>query len=125
MHQALNAYARASQAGLSPRELEAAALIKAAARLQGLRDDWEARSADLREALQFNQKLWTILVTSVTDPDSPVPADVRQKIVDLGMFIFQHTISVQIEPAAQKLSVLININRELAAGLRSPVAQAA
>lgn len=125
MQQALNAYARASQTGLSPRELEAAALIKAAARLQALRDDWDVRSADLGEALRFNQKLWTILVTSVTDRDSPVPSDIRQKIVDLGLFIFQHTIAVQIEPEPQKLSVLVNINRELAAGLRSPVPQAA
>ncbi len=125
MQQAMNAYARVSQTALSPRELEATVLMKAATRLQGIRDNWEARSAELGEALRFNQKLWTILATSVTDQNSQVPPDVRQQIVELALFIFQHTIDVQIEPQAQKLAVLVNINRELAAGLRPPVPQAA
>lgn len=125
MQQAANAYARVSQTGLSPREVEAAALIKAAARLQAVRDNWEARAGELGDALRFNQKLWTILVTSVTDRNSPVPSEISQNIVNLGLFVFSHTITVQIEPEAAKLGVLVNINRELAAGLRAPVSQAA
>jgi flagellar protein FlaF len=125
MQQAMNAYARVSQTALSPRELEATVLMKAATRLQGIRDNWEAKSAELGDALRFNQKLWTILATSVTDRDSQVPPDIRQQIVDLALFIFQHTIDVQIEPEPQKLAVLVNINRELAAGLRPPLPQAA
>ncbi|MDB5511537.1 MAG: flagellar FlaF family protein [Enterovirga sp.] len=124
MQQAAHAYARASEAALSPRELEAAVLIKAASRLQAISDDWEGRRPDLGEALHFNQKLWTILVTSVTDDNNPVPSDVKQSIVDLAMFTFNRTVAVLADPEATKLTALVNINREVAAGLRAnPPAQ--
>lgn len=124
MQQAANAYARASQAALSPRELEAAVLIKAATRLQAISDDWDGRRPELGEALGFNQKLWTILVAEVTREDSPVPHDIKQNILNLGMFTFNRTLSLLAEPQAAKLAALVNINREIAAGLRAtPQAQ--
>ncbi len=117
--QAADAYRRVSQAALPPRELEATVLIRAATRLQAIRDDWETNRADLPGALQFNQKLWTILVTSVTDANNPVPAEIRQNIVDLGMFTFNRTLSLLAEPEAKGIGALVNINREIAAGLRT------
>lgn len=120
MHHATSAYARTSQTVASPRDLEATVLLKAATRLQGIQEDWEARRTDLFEALGFNRKLWTILVTSVTDAENPIDADVRQNIVELGMFTFDRTVSCLVEPAPEKLTALVNINRELAAGLRAP-----
>jgi flagellar protein FlaF len=92
--------------------------MKAATRLQSLRDDWEARKDDLDEALTYNRKLWTILVSSVTRPDNPLPLEIKQNIANLGIFIFNHTVRVMAEPRQEKLGILININRELAAGLR-------
>lgn len=117
--QAADAYRRVSQAALPPRELEATVLIRAATRLQAIRDDWETNRGDLPGALHFNQKLWTILVTSVTDAGNPVPAEIRQSIVDLGMFTFNRTLSLLAEPEAKKIGALVNINREIAAGLRT------
>ena len=124
MQQAAQAYARTSQAVSSPREIEAAVLLKAATRLQAIQDDWQGQQTDLGEALHFNRKLWTILVSSVTDPNNPVPSDIRQSIVDLGTFTFNRTMAALAEPDAGKLGALVNINRELAAGLRGS-AQAA
>lgn len=125
MNQAANAYSRVSQVALPPRELEATVLLKAATRLQSIRDDWEGKRQDLDGALTFNRKLWTILVSSVADEANPLPADTKQSIVDLGLFILGHTISTIASPEATKLSVLVNINREIAAGLRAPAQAAA
>ncbi|MGD1933649.1 MAG: flagellar biosynthesis regulator FlaF [Candidatus Phaeomarinobacter sp.] len=38
-------------------------------------------------------------------------------MANLGIFILKHTVSVQASPTPEKLDVLININREIAAGL--------
>ena len=113
-----------AQATQSPRELEANVLIKAASRLQAIRDDWDGRRAELDDALTFNRKLWTILATSATDAENPLPQAVKDNVASLAIFIFNRTMAVMTEPAPDKLATLININRELAAGLRGMPQQA-
>ncbi len=94
--------------------------MKAAARLQVIKDNWSTRADELDDALTRNRRLWTILVAGVCDETSQLPLDIKQNIVGLGMFIFNHTIALtamrEVDPA--KLDVLININRQIAAGLR-------
>ncbi len=118
MHYAANAYSKVAQATQSPRELEAHVLMKAATRFQAIRDDWDNRAKDLDEALTYNRKIWTVLVSSVTRPENPLPQPIKQNVANLGLFIFNHTLSLMSGAKPEKLSVLININRELAAGLR-------
>jgi flagellar protein FlaF len=118
MHYAANAYSKVAQATQSPRELEAHILLKAATRFQAIRDDWDGRSKDLDEALTYNRKLWTVLVSSVTRPENPLPVAVKQNVVNLGLFVFNRTLSLMSDASPDRLVVLININRELAAGLR-------
>ncbi|SIQ23034.1 MULTISPECIES: flagellar biosynthesis regulator FlaF [unclassified Bosea (in: a-proteobacteria)] len=121
MQNGFNAYAAAAktaQAVVSPRELEASLLIKAATRLQIVADDWEARKRDLEEALTYNRRLWMLLVSAVTAEDNPLPVGIKQNILALANFIFNQTIQISITPQAQSLGVLIGINRDIAAGLR-------
>lgn len=118
MQQAAAAYGRIAQATQSPRDLEASLLLKAAAKIQSVRDDWANREKDLDEALTYNRKLWTILVSSVTNPENPLPQPIKTNIANLAMFIFNHTIAVTFEPNPKKLGILISINRDIAAGLR-------
>jgi flagellar biosynthesis activator protein FlaF len=113
-----NAYARVSQTAMTPREAEAAVLIKAAARLQAVQDNWAEQQAGLNEALGFNRKVWTLLSTAATEPNAPLPADLKQSMARLGAFVFTRTFEAMIEPHAEKLTALIRINRELASGLR-------
>jgi flagellar protein FlaF len=101
----------------SPRDLEADLLLKAAARLQAISDNWDAKAREVDGALLFNRRLWSIFVTSVTEQTHPLPAQVRQNIANLGIFVMNHTLSLMAEPRREKLAPLININRELAAGL--------
>jgi len=118
--QAATAYQQVGRQTTSPRELEANLLSKSASNLQRVRDDWDnMRNRDLVAALLFNRRLWTVFVSSATREDSVMPVDLRENIANLGIFIMKQSISLQAEPVAQKLDVLININRQLAAGLRA------
>ena len=85
-----------------------------------MRDNWPADSEVLKGALTFNRKLWTIFMTSVTRDDNALPAMVRQNIANLGMYILNETREILLDPASpNRLDTLININRQLAQGLRA------
>jgi flagellar protein FlaF len=103
----------------SPRDLEASLLLEAASRLQAVHDDWSAKRSNLDHALRYNRRLWTIFMTSVTSKDNPLPSEVRQNVANLGMFVLKQTIAMIGDPKPEQLGSLININRELAGGLRA------
>lgn len=120
MHHGAAAYASTAKvtATANPRAMEASLLLKAAARLQSVKDNWDAaRAAELGPALAYNRKLWTILSTSATRPENPLPLPIKNNIANLGLFIFQRTIDIEIEPAPEKLGILVSINSNIAAGL--------
>ena len=92
--------------------------MRAASRLQSVQDEWEARQRELPAALTYNRKLWTVLATAATNPNHPLPDPIRINIVGLANFIFNHTMTILAEPSPNRIGVLVNINRELATGLR-------
>ncbi|MEP7240269.1 MAG: flagellar biosynthesis regulator FlaF [Devosia sp.] len=114
------AYQQVARQTTGPRELEANLLSKSATNLQRLRDNWDASPRqELASALQFNRRLWTVFMTSASRDDSVLPIDLRSNIANLGIFIMKQSLQMQLTPVPQKLDVLININRQLAAGLRA------
>jgi flagellar protein FlaF len=120
MHnQATQAYQSVAKRTGSPRDLEANLLSKSAVNLQRIRDDWESCKDDLHGALKFNRKLWNVFLNSATRDDNPLPAPIRQNVANLGLFVLKHTIRIEANPQKAHLDVLININREVAAGLRT------
>ena len=116
-HAAHQAYGKVAKQTSSPRDLEADLLLRAAARLQALSDGWDTSRDQMDAALLYNRKLWSIFVTTVTRQDNPLPAQVRQNVANLGVFVMNQTMSIITEPKREKLGALININREIAAGL--------
>lgn len=119
MQEAAQTYGKVAKQIANPRELEADLLLKAAAQLQAIVENWDRAPKDLDSALLYNRKLWTIFMTSVTESGHPLPPAIRQNIANLGIFVLKQTLDAQAKPAPQRLTALININRELAAGLRS------
>ena len=117
MQHAAQTYGAIAKQTANPRELEADLLLTAAARLQAIHDGWDGKRRELDAALLYNRKLWSIFVTSATSADNPLPAGVRQNVANLGLFVFKHTLAILADPRREKLGSLININRELAAGL--------
>lgn len=117
MNQAAKIYGKVASKISNPRELEANLLLDAAYRLQSVRDAWDRRGENLNTALHYNRKLWTIFLSAVTNEDNPLPADIRQNVANLGLFVCKQTLAILADPKPQNLGSLININREVAAGL--------
>ncbi len=117
MHNAAQAYAKTAQTTLNGKDLEASVLLRAAAKLQSIRENWDAQQHLLEEALSFNRKIWVILSASVAAAENPLPKPLKQNILNLSIFIFNHSMRMISEPAAERLGVLININRDIAGGL--------
>lgn len=103
------------------RELEARVLLKSAQKLQDLRDNWDRMTAEsLDEILRYNRQIWLMFVDTAVEDDNPErPIALRNNIANLGVFIFKRTLEILSEPQKEKLSILIEINREIAAGLMS------
>jgi flagellar protein FlaF len=117
MQNAAQAYGTVARQIANPRELEADLLLKAAFRLQAVHDSWSGPTPALDAALLYNRKLWSIFLTSVTSPDHPLPAAIRQNVANLGLFVMNKTMAILSDPHREHLGSLISINRELAAGL--------
>jgi flagellar protein FlaF len=96
------------------REIEASLLIEAASRLSAAQN---ASGKELESALNHNRRLWTLLMSAVTNQENPLDASIRQNIANIGLFVCKHTLTALADPRPNKLFPLININRELAAGL--------
>ena len=117
MNYAMNAYAKTAQSGTAPRQLEATLLMKAASRLKAVQDKWELDRSDLDPAVVYNRKLWTILATSATEADSQLPEDLKKNIALIAIFIFNRSLDLIVDPKSSDLDALIDINRNIAAGL--------
>jgi flagellar protein FlaF len=118
-HQAARAYQKTASRTASPRVLEANLLSRAATQLQHVRDAEHVDSTTLRDALHFNRKLWNVFMGSVAAQDNELPVKLRENIANLGIFIMNETVELMRQPDLRKIDTLININRQLAAGLRT------
>ncbi len=118
---AANAYKSVSKTSMSPRQLEAAVLNRAAAMLKAVQDNWDAPDRDekLDEALRYNQKLWTIFQADLADEDCPLPKKLREDILTLSLFVDRRTFELMAKPERERMTVLININQNIAAGLNT------
>ena len=114
------AYQSTEKATLSGRELEAHVLNKAALKLAECQNDWEAPDRDIRltEALKLNQKIWSIFQTEIAAEDSSLPKSLRIDLLRLAQFIDQRIMDAMAFPEPGKLTAIININNNIAAGLR-------
>jgi len=73
----------------------------------------DARKASLR----LNWRLWTIFQAELTTERSDVPEDLRINMLTLCKFVDKHTVGALVNPTPEAMTVLIDINRNIAAGL--------
>jgi len=116
----MQAYKSVQKSTLTGRDVEAAALTNAALKLSQCKELWgdEGHFQRLDEALRTNQRIWTIFQTEAAREDNPLPELVRKNILTLSLFIDRRIIEVMAQPAPDKLDIIINININIAAGLR-------
>lgn len=101
------------------RELEARVLLKSAKMLQDLRDALDQADGEIIEqTLKYNRKIWVMFYdTAIENKGEDHTTELRSNIINLANFIFKRETEILAKPSAEKFDVLININREIAAGL--------
>lgn len=116
----LDAYRNVEKATLSQRDLEATVLNKAAMQLQAIRDNWtrDDHDAELEAALNFNQRIWSFFQAELSMEDNPMPAEIKRNLLALSLYVDRRSFEVLAYPAPEKLEILININLNVASGLR-------
>ncbi|MDJ0685624.1 MAG: flagellar biosynthesis regulator FlaF [Alphaproteobacteria bacterium] len=107
-----------SQLNSAPAEkAEGWALIETARRLEAAKQTPSDREGVLT-AVRLNWRIWTIIQASLVEPDTPLPREIRENLLNLSRFIDRRSAELIAKPdAPEKLEVLININRQIGAGL--------
>jgi flagellar biosynthesis activator protein FlaF len=118
---ALKTYESVNRSTMSGREVEAEVLTKAALKLKDCQEHWadSGRDARLEAALKYNQRIWTIFQAELEKPENLLPDALKVDLLRLSVFIDRRTMEAIAYPAPEKLTILININHNIAAGLRS------
>jgi len=116
----LQTYEAVSRATLSGRDIEAAVLTKGALKLRQCQEMWEedGRQTRLDEALKFNQRVWSVFQGELGREDNPLPKDLRRDLLRLSAFIDKRIFETMAYPSPEKLTSIIEINQNIAAGLR-------
>jgi flagellar biosynthesis activator protein FlaF len=119
----IEAYKTAQKTVMSGREIEAAALTQAAMMLTECQKNWDApgREAVLHEVLKFNQVLWSIFQAELAQDDNPLPKELRENVLSLSAFVDKRIFDIMASPSPEKLNAVIDINMNLAAGLKGDI----
>ena len=115
----LQTYEAVDKQTMSGRGLEAAILNQAALKLKNCQDNWDADDRDekLMAALEYNQQVWSILQSELVKADNPLPQQIRQNLLSLSAFVDRRIFETMAFPSPEKLTIVIEINRNIAAGL--------
>ena len=118
---ALKTYESVDSLTMSGRETEARVLTKAALKLKRCQDCWhtEGREERLDEALKYTQRIWSIFQAELTNEDNPLPQQIKLNLLRLASFIDKRIFETMAFPSPEKLTIIIDINRNIAAGLRN------
>ena len=108
--------------GDDPRSTEAWALGEASRRL-ALAAKMDDKGEALREALRLNQRLWSIFQAALSEPECPLPKDVRDNVLALSVMIDRHTMARLGDLDSSKIGPILDINRAIAEGLSARPAQ--
>jgi flagellar protein FlaF len=116
-------YKKAEKKNLAGKDLEVAVLVKGARLLKECQKNWEVytqkqRLTQLAEACKYNQRVWAVFQAEALQEDNPLPAVIKRNILLLAGFVDKKLIDVLAYPSPDKLTQVININLNIAAGLR-------
>ena|SRR6185312_60413 len=108
----------------SDREIEARALLTCANQLDAAREAQNDHTF-YAQAIRRNQHLWTIFQVALCDPSNPLPAELKNILLNLSCYVDKVSFRAIAEYKPALLASLIEINRNIAAGLsKKPATQA-
>ena len=116
----LQAYESVNQTTMSGREIEAAVLTKAARKLRECQQNWKQADRDqrLNEALKYNQLVWSIFQEELKKEPNPLGRQLRANLLRLSALVDRQIFEAMGDPTPEKLDMVIEINDNIAAGLR-------
>jgi flagellar protein FlaF len=106
------------------RSTEAWALGEASRRLV-VASKTEDNGVSLRQALTLNQRLWTIFQTSLSEPNCPLPVEIRDNVLTLSIMMDRQIMQRLGDLDGSKLQPILDINRCVAEGLAQRPAEKA
>lgn len=117
-------YQKSAQKTGSPRELEAQLLMRAASKLQAIKDGEVTQTGDVLSAIRYNRRLWLIFASALGRDENMLPMEIKRNVSSLAVFVLNRSrmLETSTEHNPDRLGILININREIAAGLRTNAA---
>ncbi len=120
-HSPLQAYQTIEQNTVSGRETEARVLTKAAMMLKNCQGNWDSpdRKQKLDEALRYNQRIWSIIQAELLDESNSLPKQLKENILSLSVFIDKRIFNIMAFPEPGKIKIIVDVNLNLAAGLRN------
>ena len=123
----MQAYRNVQKTIMTDREIDADALTQAALKLRECQKNWDMpeqeRIERLFEALRINGLLWSIFQAEISADGNPLPRQLREDLLSLSLFVDKRTKEVMCFPEPEKLTILININLNIAVGLKSSPVQ--
>ncbi|QQR68337.1 MAG: flagellar biosynthesis regulator FlaF [Alphaproteobacteria bacterium] len=111
-----SAYSLSQQNGESPRQTEARALTNCANRLRKAQED-KGNFDEYIDAIRHNQQLWTLFQSTITETTNQLPVDLKITLLNLSKFVDKVSLRASAEYNPDLLTSLIEINRQIAAGL--------
>ena len=105
------AYGTSQKLGLHGRQLEANAFLHAARSLN------TTSPAARVKGLRFTHMLWTTLQADLSSKSNKLPEGLKADLLSLSLFVDTEISRALKNPMKTKLTGLIEINRNLAAGL--------
>ncbi len=100
-----------------PQSAEGWALVETARRLETAKQS-PSDTDGIMTAVRLNWRIWTIIQASLVDPECPLPREIRENLLNLSRFIDRRSAELIANPKdTHKLDVLINIDRQIGAGL--------
>ncbi len=115
-YQQLSTYTSTQKEGESLREIESRALLNCANKIHQAQK--QPGNCELYiDAIKLNQRLWTVFQVSLCEPDNPLPRDLKVTLLNLSRFVDKVSLRALTEYNPELLNSLIEINRNIAAGL--------
>ncbi|MDA8232045.1 MAG: flagellar biosynthesis regulator FlaF [Magnetospirillum sp.] len=102
--------------GGCPADTEAWALIQCARQLFEAQTAADPQTA-VKDALNLNMRLWSIFQAELTAPHCTTPEDIRANMLTLCQFVHKHSVATMLDGTPDKIKVLIDLDRNIAAGL--------
>lgn len=128
----ISAYKRTIAETENPRQIERRILARVTSGMSSVQEEFDKAelfeknailNASLRSTLSDNVNFWALMKVDLISPSNSLPADLRASLASMAIFVENHTAKVL--SGNGNLSLLIDVNKSILAGLSGIVPEEA